>query len=303
MDCYIARSSRGNASLPADSMPIKYEAPDVPSPRTAWSAYNRREISMWHTCHERLAADALAFTPASMPRPLVLFGDSITESWRGTSYGRRIARADGVQDELNATLGHYGPAPVALGIAADCTQHLLWRLQHGELTAAMAADPRLSVVLLIGTNNLGRGHTVAETVRGILACVEHLLNGTRGRLLVNGLLPRGDRRKKGRRKGRGFLHEIAAVNSALNASAWALAAARPGRLRFVDCGAPFLASTVVRGDNKAATEGITADATAASTSREEVVRRDLMPDRLHPNAAGHALWGRCLAQALAKDWK
>ena len=44
---------------------------------------------------------------------------------------------------------------MVLGIAADHTQHLLWRLSNGELSAPMAADPNLIAVLLIGTNNLG----------------------------------------------------------------------------------------------------------------------------------------------------
>ena len=51
-----------------------------------------------------------------------------------------------------------------------------WRMAHGELSAGMAADPRLLAVLLIGTNNLGRKHTPAQTVRGVLACARRLLD-------------------------------------------------------------------------------------------------------------------------------
>ena len=51
---------------------------------------------------------------------------------------------------------------------------------------------------------------------GVVACATELLNSTRGALLVNALLPRGDRRKRGKARGRGFLGEIAAVNHELN---------------------------------------------------------------------------------------
>ena len=37
----------------------------------------------------------------------------------------------------------------------------------------------------------------------------------------------------------------------------------------------------------------------SAAASEALVRRELMPDRLHPNAAGHAEWVRCLVPALA----
>lgn len=266
------------------------ETSDVPSPRTAWSVHNKKELATWHSCHGALVSDATAYMAAPVTeRRLVLFGDSITESWRGTSYGRKIPRAVGVRGVLNTTLGRRWPSPLPLGIAADCTQHLLWRMAHGELSPAMAADPRLTAVLLIGTNNLGKGHSVGETVRGIVACAHYLLNATRGRLLVNALLPRGDtRRGRGsKRKGRGalgFVEDIAAVNAALNGSLQnELAVTFPERVRYVDCGASFHSVAQPMDTMKA---------------RRDVVRRELMPDRLHPNAAGHQLWGECLVGAL-----
>lgn len=277
----------------------RLEAADSASPRTLWSAYNRKEIQTWRSCHQRNTAHAAAYGPAPPnERRLVLFGDSITESWRGTSYCRRVPRAYGVPDVLNATLGTRWPAPLPLGIAADCTQHLLWRMAHGELTSAMAADPRLTSVLLIGTNNLGRGHTVDETVRGVRACASHLLNGTQGKLLVNALLPRGDKRKKSRRKGESYLRDILAVNAQLNRSVAALGAQFPGRVQYVDCGAGFWTpGTLVNGQPAEETSELVEGA------KRELVRRELMPDRLHPNALGHKLWDSCLLSAItAADW-
>ena len=167
------------------------EAADAPSPRTAWSAYNRKEIATWQSCHEMMLADANAYVRSSIPATrLVLFGDSITEAWRTTSYCKPAARARGASDVLNTTIGAHWPSPLPLGIAADCTQHLLYRMKQGELSTAMATDPQVIFVLLIGTNNLGRGHNVGETLRGILACARYLLSATRGKLLINARLPR-----------------------------------------------------------------------------------------------------------------
>jgi len=275
-----------------------FEPADIPSPRTMWSVYNKKEMATFERCHEKLKSDADAFSAFSAGRSsrLVLLGDSITESWRGTSYGRHVPRTAGVPAVLGETLARRWPAPLPLGIAADCTQHLLWRMQQGEFTAAMKAEPRLLVVLLIGTNNLGRGHSADETIRGVLACARHILNGTKAKLLVNALLPRGDKRKKGPLRGQGFMADLKLVNKGVNASIErnggagpSLAREFPGRvIRYVDCGGPFL--------NAEYRSKVTDESAAAP----EIVDRALMPDRLHPNAAGHRLWASCLEAALCK---
>jgi lysophospholipase L1-like esterase len=274
------------------------EAADVPSPRTRWSISNQKELATWLRCHSALLTDARSWSVRGQHphrRRIVLFGDSITESWRGTSYGVRVGRTSGVPAVLNSTLGVRWPNPLPLGIAADCTQHLLWRMQQGELSAAMRSSPRVSFVLLIGTNNLGRGHSIDETARGVLASAEFLLNATRGRVLVNALLPRGDRRKRGSASARkrGYLVDIKGVNDVLDQQVnTRLGGIFPSRVRFVDCGRGFLLDRTQQVHSSS----------SMGASIEEVVRRDLMPDRLHPNAAGHRLWARCLEEALAARW-
>ena len=127
-------------------------------------------------------------------------------SRRGTSYGAPSVRAIGVPDALRATLGSGSccanrstsarPArqPLVLAIAGDQTQHVLWRLQHGELPRGLASDATVVFSLMIGTNNLGHphGHSVNETARGVAAVCRLILRRAKGRVLLNALLPRGD---------------------------------------------------------------------------------------------------------------
>ena len=71
------------------------------------------------------------------------------------------------------------------GIGGDSTQHLLWRLDHGEIDGI---HPKV-VVLLIGTNNLV-SHTPAEIAEGITAVVAKLREKLpASRILLLGLFP------------------------------------------------------------------------------------------------------------------
>src|SRR5207237_9654786 len=72
------------------------------------------------------------------------------------------------------------------GVNGDRTEHLLWRLQHGNL----AGPPPAAVIALIGTNDLGHGRppeVAAEGVRANLVYLrQHLPNA---RILLRGLSP------------------------------------------------------------------------------------------------------------------
>ena len=59
------------------------------------------------------------------------------------------------------------------------------------MAVVQARDPQLLVSLLIGTNNLGHGHPPEATGQGVIAVARRLLTVTRGKLLINALLPRG----------------------------------------------------------------------------------------------------------------
>ena len=113
----------------------------------------------------------------------VLFlGDSITEGFDKQIWQERMVP----RGVLNA------------GVSGDRTEHLLWRLQHGNL----AGPPPAAVVLLIGTNDLGHGRPpedAAEGIRANLAYLRRHLPDTR--ILLLGLWPRGVTREDRLRRG------------------------------------------------------------------------------------------------------
>ena len=76
---------------------------------------------------------------------------------------------------------------VNFGLGGDRTEHLLWRLQNGELEGIMS--PKV-VVLLIGTNN--HGDSAAEIAEGI-KCIAATIRDKQPQayLVVLSLPPRG----------------------------------------------------------------------------------------------------------------
>jgi beta-glucosidase len=105
----------------------------------------------------------------------VLFlGDSITQGWKGA--GKDVwAR-------------HYAPRKAAnFGIGGDRTQHVLWRLDNGEVDPI---KPKV-VVLMIGTNNLGANND-DQIVEGITTVVSSLRSKLpESKVLLLAVFPRG----------------------------------------------------------------------------------------------------------------
>src|ERR1043165_2202337 len=67
---------------------------------------------------------------------LLFLGDSITDGWRGG--GKKVWETN------------FAPLKAAnFGISGDRTEHVLWRIENGELEGI---DPKV-VILMIGTNN------------------------------------------------------------------------------------------------------------------------------------------------------
>lgn len=103
---------------------------------------------------------------------LLFMGDSITEGWGGA--GRK------------AWEKYFAPLKAAnFGIGGDRTQHVIWRLRHGELEGI---QPKL-MVLMIGTNNGDSAEDVALGIKTIIKDVSERSPATR--ILLLAIFPRG----------------------------------------------------------------------------------------------------------------
>ena len=106
---------------------------------------------------------------------LLMIGDSITHAWEGAGkelwaeyYAKRNA--------------------VNLGISGDRTQHVLWRLQNGNIENI---TPKLAVIM-IGTNN-SKSNTSEEIALGVETIVELLRKELpEMKILVLAIFPRGE---------------------------------------------------------------------------------------------------------------
>jgi len=113
---------------------------------------------------------------------VVLVGDSITHFWGGEPKSARVAGASSWEKFIAPH------KPINLGFGWDRTENVLWRLRHGEVAGL---KPKAYVVL-IGTNNF-QTNSVAETVDGIEeVCLEIRRRSPGAKLLLLGILPRGE---------------------------------------------------------------------------------------------------------------
>ncbi len=181
---------------------------------------------------------------------LLFLGDSITDGWRGG--GREVWEKN------------YGSLKAAnFGIGGDQTQHVLWRLQHGELDGI---KPKLAV-LMIGTNNLG-GNTDEEIVDGIKAIVAELHKQTPDtKLLLLGIFPRGMKASDG---ARARIKHINSIIAKLDDDG--------KTIKYLDIGDKFLE----------------ADGT---------LPKSIMPDSLHPNAKGYEIWAEAIGPTVKEMMK
>lgn len=112
----------------------------------------------------------------------VLFlGDSITDAWGGEGHNPKAAGA-----KLFAE--RFAPLKAAnFGIGGDRTQHVLWRIQNGELDGI---TPKV-VMLMIGTNNVG-ADSAEQIADGVTAIVKTIgERSPRTKVLLLAVFPRG----------------------------------------------------------------------------------------------------------------
>ncbi len=145
------------------------------------------------------------------PIGVLFLGDSITHRWSQPN----------VQDLWQQHFGQYAPAN--FGIEGDKTQHVLWRIDNGELTGI---HPKV-VVLLLGTNNIG--YPVDDIVKGDKKIVEEIHRRLpETKVLLLGIFPRGgDPNDPARAKIKAVNTQLARLDDG-------------GKTRFLDFGDKFL---------------------------------------------------------------
>jgi len=189
---------------------------------------------------------------------LLMIGDSITHGF----------------DKAGKTVWdkYYAPRnAVNMGFSGDRTEHVLWRLEHGELDGV---SPKLAVIM-IGTNNSnGDDHTAEEIADGIKAIVCQIRTRLpETKVLILAIFPRGDAAQRKDKKHDAPFNDQWAKNN--QASELASKVADGKMVFYLDINKAFL-------------------------NDEGVLTREIMPDLLHPKEKGYQLWADAMEPTIAK---
>jgi len=214
-----------------------HEPADRPMPRTDENS---------RTAHEEL------LQKARRGRIDVYFiGDSITRRWGATDYPELLE---------HWKTNFFGWNAANFGWGADKTQHILWRLENGELDDV---NPKV-IVVLAGTNNVGSqpgdGAKIAGIARGLAAIVYVCRRkAPDAAILLTGIFPRND--------NMAVLPEIDRINGAI--------------ARLAD-------GKTVRYLN----------VNARLADESGTLREGMMHDKLHPTVKGYQVWADALKPIL-----
>ena len=177
---------------------------------------------------------------------VAFLGDSITQGWEGG--GKAVWDRE------------FAPLKSAnFGFSGDRTEHVLWRLEHGEL---ISANPKV-IVIMIGTNNIGHGSSnPTQTSDGVKLIVQRLTKSLpKTKILLLGIFPRSDSPNDPMR---------VKVNEATKM----FSSVGDGKsVFFLDIGYAFLRS-------------------------DGALRATLMPDRLHLDPDGYEIWAQAIKAKL-----
>lgn len=203
--------------------------------------------------------EAVMRMKAEIDPEIVLIGDSITHFWGGQPDGGKLGnRGTETWEQL------FGKRRVLnLGFGWDRTQNVLKRIVLGELDGL---KPK-AIVIHIGTNNLAqtencRANTPAEIVAGIGAIIEQAQAKCPGaKIVLMGIFPRGQKPEDPKRA---VLKEINRLLAPLGQ--------KPG-VTFLDITDKWL-------------------------SPDGTISKELMPDFLHPNQKGYAVWAEAIRGEL-----
>ena len=111
-------------------------------------------------------------------------GDSITRRWGATDYPKLLE---------NWRKNFFGWNAADFGWGADRIEHILWRLENGELDGV---NPKV-IVLLAGTNNVGKATPAAgidaDVTQGIAALLRLMqAKAPQAVIVLMGIFPRND---------------------------------------------------------------------------------------------------------------
>jgi beta-glucosidase len=203
-----------------------------------------RTQKWWQDRHQAKLADLKKTDKVD----LLWIGDSITHSWE--SRGKKVF--DQFYSKRN---------PFNIGYSGDRTEHVIWRLQNGEVEGI---SPKL-IVIMIGTNNTGHRkdkpeHTAAG-IKQILTVLDKKM--PQSKVLLLGVFPRDGKPDGAMRK----------INVGINKIIKDFADDK--KVFFLDISDKFLD---VDGN----------------------LPKSVMPDALHPNEAGYKIWAEAIEPTVEK---
>jgi lysophospholipase L1-like esterase len=231
------------AQLPAQTNSSTAQSSSVPG--AACVPATRSNPANWTSRHEKFVAQAKRGDV-----DILFMGDSITDNWR--------SKGSNVWDAV------YAPRQAAnFGIGGDRTQHVLWRIENGELDGI---HPKVTV-LMIGTNNSKSDSPddIARAIGLIIDVIHSKIPDTK--ILLLAIFPRNRPSDTPE-----MLETIHTVNEKIagydNGST----------VKFLDINAKFLGP-----DGK--------------------VHADVMADFLHPTEKGYKIWAAAMEPTLDEMMK
>ncbi len=199
------------------------------------------EKNWWQKRHEDKLAEAQNGT-----WDLVFLGDSITHGWEGI--GKKTWNKYYLKRKA-----------LNLGFSGDRTEHVLWRLDNGELDEVL---PKV-VVIMIGTNNTGHRKDPPKAIAaGIEKIIERIAKkAPEAKILLLGIFPRAQKLNSPQRKNNDDANTLISKLS-------------PNKnVIYLNINERFLLP-------------------------DGTLSKEIMPDLLHPKQKGYAIWAEAIEPTL-----
>lgn len=215
-------------------------------PDTATSPFPRVQDFPWMSRNEWCTrVMAIRNDPARPSARLAFMGDSITQMWPQDLWEQKFSAFQ----------------PIRMGIGGDRTQSLLWRMEKGELKGLSLE----TLVLLIGTNNVGGGDSPEDVTQGIkLTITEIRRHQPKVRIILMAIFPREESPLDPLRA------RIKATNTLL------ATAAKTWAVTLIDIGPELL-------------------------EKDGTISKEMMGDFVHLTSKGYQIWADAVLAALKSD--